>query len=68
MINFREKSRMFALGLMVGLTVAGGFFVLKLDEYFHKLKSFKPIVTSSEIIKKVEGSSPTDDGMETKKE
>ncbi len=67
MINFREKSRMFALGLMVGLTVAGGFFVLKLDEYFHKLKSFKPIVTNSEIVKSVEETSPSDDGAEMKK-
>lgn len=54
---------MFAFGLMVGLTVAGGFFVLKLDDYFHKLKSFKPIVTSSETVN--EKQKPSQDAENT---
>lgn len=45
MSSFKEKTQMFALGLLVGLVAAGSFFIFKLDEYFQKLKHKNPITT-----------------------
>lgn len=43
MSNFREKSQSFIIGLMAGLLIAGGFFILKLDDYFKELNFYKNI-------------------------
>src|ERR1019366_241838 len=43
MINFKEKSQVFIMGLMAGLIIAGGFFVLKLDDYFKELNFYKNV-------------------------
>ena len=43
MSSFREKLQVFLLGLMVGLIIAGSFFILKLDNYFKELNFYKSI-------------------------
>jgi hypothetical protein len=43
MSSFKEKSQVFIIGLMVGLIIAGGFFILKLDDYFKELSFYKSI-------------------------
>ncbi len=43
MINFREKTQVFLLGLMFGLLLGGGFFILKLDDYFKELNFYKSL-------------------------
>nr|MDQ3047835.1 hypothetical protein [Bacteroidota bacterium] len=40
---FKEKSQGFILGLLVGLLIAGGFFILKLDDYFKELNFYKKV-------------------------
>lgn len=44
MSSFREKTQLFIMGLMAGLIIAGGFFILKLDTYFKELNFYKNIV------------------------
>lgn len=46
MSSFKEKSQVFIMGLMVGLIVAGGFFILKLDDYFKELNFYKNVIKS----------------------
>lgn len=43
MINFKEKSQVFIMGMMAGLIIAGGFFILKLDDYFKELNFYKNV-------------------------
>lgn len=43
MINFKEKSQVFIMGMMAGLIIAGGFFILKLDDYFTELNFYKNV-------------------------
>jgi hypothetical protein len=43
MSSFKEKSQGFIIGIMVGLIVAGGFFILKLDDYFKELNFYKSV-------------------------
>lgn len=43
MSSFKDKSQVFIIGLMAGLIVAGGFFILKLDNYFKELSFYKSI-------------------------
>lgn len=43
MSSFKDKSQIFIIGLMAGLIVAGGFFILKLDDYFKELSFYKSI-------------------------
>lgn len=43
MSSFKDKSQVFIIGLMAGLIVAGGFFILKLDDYFKELSFYKSI-------------------------
>lgn len=38
MANFKEKAQLFLMGLLIGLIIAGSFFIFKLDNYFEKLK------------------------------
>jgi len=44
MHKFKEKTQGFIIGLMVGLIIAGGFFMLKLDSYFKELSIYKSII------------------------
>ncbi len=44
MSRFKEKTQGFIMGLMVGLLVAGGFFILKLDTYFKELNFYKSFI------------------------
>lgn len=44
MDSFKEKSQVFVLGMLVGLVVAGSFFILKLDDYFKELNVYKNLV------------------------
>lgn len=46
MSSFKEKSQGFIIGIMVGLIVAGGFFVFKLDDYFKELNFYKSVSNS----------------------
>lgn len=41
MKNLKERAPVFLLGLMFGLIIAGGFFILKLDEYFKELSGYE---------------------------
>jgi hypothetical protein len=41
--RFKERSQGFIIGMMVGLIVAGGFFILKLDDYFKELNFYKTL-------------------------
>ncbi len=43
MSNFRERSQLFLLGLMFGLLIGCGFFILKLDDYFKELSVYKSV-------------------------
>lgn len=43
MSSFKDKSQVFIIGLMAGLIVAGGFFILKLDDYFKELSFYKSL-------------------------
>lgn len=46
MSRFKERSQGFIIGIMVGLIVAGGFFILKLDDYFKELNFYKTVAKS----------------------
>ncbi|MGZ6539965.1 MAG: hypothetical protein ACXVEB_16435 [Bacteroidia bacterium] len=55
MSSFKEKSQVFLIGILVGLINAGGFFILKLDNYFKELSLYKSITkTFSSETKTVE--------------
>jgi hypothetical protein len=57
MARFKERSQGFIIGIMVGLIVAGGFFILKLDDYFKELNFYKSVAKSfSSETKEVEQS------------
>ncbi|MGQ0829449.1 MAG: hypothetical protein ACT4ON_13755 [Bacteroidota bacterium] len=43
MSSFKEKSQLFIMGMMAGLIIAGGFFILKLDDYFKELNFYKSV-------------------------
>ncbi len=63
MSNFRKKAQTFTLGLLLGIVIAGTFFILRLDNYFKELNFYKNFAknflyhhsTSSETIDKPEG-------------
>jgi hypothetical protein len=50
--SLREKSQVFIIGLLIGLLVAGGFFVFKLDDYFKELNFYKRFAETFEDQKK----------------
>jgi hypothetical protein len=50
--NLREKSQVFIIGLLIGLLVAGGFFVFKLDDYFKELNFYKRFAETFESEKR----------------
>jgi hypothetical protein len=41
MSNFRKKAQTFTLGLLLGIVIAGTFFILRLDNYFKELNVYK---------------------------
>jgi hypothetical protein len=43
MADFKEKTQTFIFGMLVGLVIAGSFFIFKLDNYIEKLKLYKNI-------------------------
>jgi len=43
MSSFKEKAQLFIMGLMAGMIIAGGFFILKLDDYFKELNVYKSV-------------------------
>lgn len=43
MSSFKEKSYGFIIGILVGLIIAGGFFIFKLDDYFKELSFYKSV-------------------------
>jgi hypothetical protein len=47
MANLKNKIQVFLLGLMLGLLVGGGFFILKLDDYFKELRFYKKLTERS---------------------
>ncbi|MBL7889300.1 MAG: hypothetical protein JNL24_07085 [Bacteroidia bacterium] len=56
MSSLKEKSQVFIIGLLVGLLVAGGFFVFKLDDYFQELNFYKRFAETFQSEKQVEPS------------
>lgn len=44
MKNFREKAQTFLFGMIIGVLIAGSFFILKLDTYFKELNFYKSLV------------------------
>ena len=43
MADNKEKIQFFVGGILVGLIIAGSFFIFKLDDYFEKLKLYQNI-------------------------
>ena len=48
MSNYKDKIQFFIFGLMLGLLVGMGFFILKLDDYFSELNFYKRINQSQQ--------------------
>ena len=46
MPHFKDKFQVFIMGLMLGLLIGGGFFILKLDDYFKELNFYKRLSLS----------------------
>jgi hypothetical protein len=46
MSNFRKKAQIFVLGLLLGIVIAGTFFILRLDNYFKELSVYKNFANS----------------------
>jgi hypothetical protein len=67
--SLREKSQVFIIGLLIGLLVAGGFFVFKLDDYFKELNFYKRFAETFESEKKATSSkdSSTEKEQDSKK-
>lgn len=53
MSSFKEKSYGFIIGILVGLIVAGGFFIFKLDDYFKELNFYKSVSNTFSTDEKV---------------
>ncbi len=54
MSSIKEKSMVFFVGLLIGLLVAGGFFLFKLDDYFKELNFYKHFAETFSSEKKTE--------------
>jgi hypothetical protein len=48
MSHFKDKLQVFIMGTMLGLLVGGGFFILKLDDYFKELNFYKHLSEKQE--------------------
>lgn len=49
MNSFKDKLQIFIIGLMVGLIISGGFFILKLDDYFKELNFYKNVAKALSV-------------------
>ncbi len=71
MSSFKEKSYGFIIGILVGLIVAGGFFIFKLDDYFKELSFYKSVSNTFSTDEKVADSNTKEEHVpksdETKK-
>lgn len=67
MKNLKEKVPVFLLGLMFGLIIAGGFFILKLDEYFKELNDRDEVAVSYNTEKAAETQKGSADITQSKK-
>jgi len=65
MASFRDKLQVFFLGLLTGLVLGGGFFVLKLDDYVKQLSFYKSLTEDTD--KNGEGSDKIADEPQEKK-
>lgn len=54
MSSLKEKTQIFAIGLLIGLLVAGVFFIFKLDDYFKELNFYKHFAETFSAEKKVD--------------
>lgn len=61
MSSFKEKSFGFIIGILVGLIVAGGFFIFKLDDYFKELSFYKSVSNTFSSDQKTEETSPKEE-------
>jgi len=68
MSNFKDKFQPFIMGVMVGLIIAGVFFIFKLDNYFKELNFYKSVAQTffsdsknKNIFVKTEGSRNADE-------
>ena len=68
MSSFKDKSQVFIIGLMAGLLVAGGFFILKLDNYFKELSFYKSISKTFSSDPKISETTVKDEESTTTKE
>lgn len=50
MSNFRDKLHGFVIGTAVGILLGGGFFILKLDDYFKELQKIKSLASASDTL------------------
>jgi hypothetical protein len=62
MSSFKEKTQVFIIGILIGLVVAGGFFILKLDDYFKELNFYKTLSKTFTSEKKSEDSFVKNEG------
>lgn len=49
MAHFKDKLLIFIMGIMLGLLIAGGFFIFKLDDYFAELSFYKQLSQKLEL-------------------
>ncbi len=68
MSTLKEKTQVFIIGLLIGLLVAGGFFLFKLDDYFKELNFYKHFAENFSSEKKAEKMEAQNDKKENKKE
>ena len=59
---FRDKLQVFFLGLLFGLVIGGGFFLLKMDQYVKELSFYRSITAKQDKndLVKVENNTETE--------
>ncbi len=67
MNSFKEKTQVFIIGILIGLIVAGGFFILKLDDYFKELNFYKTLSKTFTSEKKSEDAFVINEGTTSTK-
>ncbi|MGL5889611.1 MAG: hypothetical protein ACRC3B_06995 [Bacteroidia bacterium] len=63
----RDKLQVFFLGLLLGLVLGGGFFLLKLDQYVQKMEIYKSLTQNSDEKDKKTTEKPDKERKATKK-
>jgi len=66
MSKFKDKMPIFLLGFLFGLTFAGGFFILKLDDYFKELSIYKNFSETFSSIGKNEDKEVSENNLDAK--